>query len=192
MERNGVVEKTFEQTMNVAASPCKPARKLAVGRCALWDLDKPNLYTVQLSATGAGLDDEYSQKFGFREFWIQGRNIYLNGIPIRLRPQTMPQEWSPVSGTREYVEGAIKGLRASGFNIGEMWPGSSERRGQNSFHHVFYDAADRLGFPLMGSAGNIGDYIGWGQGDWKSPAAKAEWERLTRANCVCIATIPRL
>ncbi|HEX8238042.1 MAG TPA: hypothetical protein VF600_19030, partial [Abditibacteriaceae bacterium] len=181
MERNGIIEKTFEQTVNVAAKPLQTVRvSWPWANAALWGLDKPNLYAVKLSATGAGLDDEYSQEFGFREFWIQGRNIYLNGIPMRLRPQTMPQEWSPISGTREYVEGAIKGLRASGFNIGEMWPGSSERRGQNSFHHVFYDAADRLGFPLMGSAGNIGDYIGWGQGDWKSPAAKAEWERLTR------------
>ncbi len=106
--------------------------------------------------------------------------MFLNGIPIRLRPQVAPQEWSPVSGTREYVEGALKGLRWMGYNIGEMWPGNSERRGQHSFHHVFYDVADRQGFLLMGSAGNVNDFIGWGQSDWKSPQAKAEWERLTR------------
>jgi beta-galactosidase len=181
MERNGTIEKTFEQTMNVAARPLQTLRvSWPWPDAAVWDLDTPNLYTVKLSARGAGLDDEYSQGFGFREFWIEGRNFYLNGIPIRLRPQMVPQEWSPIGGMREYVEAAIQGLRAAGFNIGEMWPGSSERRGQNSFHRVFYDAADRLGFPLMGSAGNVNDYIGWGQGDWKSPEAKAEWERLTR------------
>jgi beta-galactosidase/beta-glucuronidase len=40
---------------------------------ALWDLDKPNLYTVKLAVEGAGLRDEYAQEFGFREFWIAGR-----------------------------------------------------------------------------------------------------------------------
>jgi beta-galactosidase len=181
MERNGKVEKTFEQTVNVTAKAVQTVRVAwPWAQAARWDLDTPNLYTVKLKVEGAGLNDEYAQEFGFREFWIQGRQIFLNGIPIRLRPQTMPQEYSAVSGTREYVEGAIKGLRTSGFNIAEMWPGGSERRGQNSFHRVFYDAADRLGFPIMGSAGNIGDFIGWGQSGWKSPQAKAEWERLTR------------
>jgi beta-galactosidase len=136
---------------------------------------------VRLRVEGAGIRDEYPQRFGFREFWIAGRDLFLNGVPIRLRPQTMPQEWSDVSGDSAAINGVIKGLRLSGFNIGEMWPGSSERRGQHHFHPMFYEAADRQGFLLMGSAGNIGDYIGWGQGQWKSPEARAEWEALTRA-----------
>jgi beta-galactosidase len=181
MERNGKFEKAFAQTVTVKAAPVQTVRVTwPWAEAARWDLDTPNLYTVKLRATGAGINDEYAQAFGFREFWIQGRQMFLNGVPFRFRPQVMPQEWSPVSGTREYIEGGIRGMRYLGYNIGEMWPGGSERRGQHSFHHVFYDAADRLGFPLMGSAGNVNDFIGWGQGDWKSPQARAEWERLTR------------
>jgi hypothetical protein len=89
---------------------------------------------VRLRVEGAGIRDEYPQRFGFREFWIAGRDLFLNGVPIRLRPQTMPQEWSDVSGDSAAINGVIKGLRLSGFNIGEMWPGSSERRGQHHFH----------------------------------------------------------
>ena len=181
MERNGRVEKTFTQTVNARAAPLQTLKVTwPWADAALWDLDKPNLYTVKLAVEGAGMRDEYAQEFGFREFWIAGRNIFLNGTPIRLRPQTMPQEWSAISGNIEYIEAAMKGLRSNGFNIGEMWPGSSQRRGQHHFQHVFYNAADRHGFLLMGSAGNIGDYIGWGQGQWKSPEARAEWEALTR------------
>jgi beta-galactosidase len=51
----------------------------------LWDVGRPNLYTLRLKVKGAGLDDEYEQEFGFREFWIQGRKFFLNGTEIRLR-----------------------------------------------------------------------------------------------------------
>ena len=45
----------------------------------------PNLYTLRLKVNGAGLDDEYDQTFGFREFWVEGRKFFLNGTEIRLR-----------------------------------------------------------------------------------------------------------
>ncbi len=51
----------------------------------LWDVGQPNLYTLRLRVEGAGLDDEYDQQFGFREFWIEGRQFYLNGTVIHLR-----------------------------------------------------------------------------------------------------------
>ena len=55
----------------------------------LWDTDTPeNLYTADLrlkSADGKLVDVLYPQEFGFREFWIDGRNFVLNGVPIHLR-----------------------------------------------------------------------------------------------------------
>ena len=48
-------------------------------------MDQPNLYTLRLTATGAGVDDQYNQQFGFREFWVEGRQFYLNGTVIHLR-----------------------------------------------------------------------------------------------------------
>lgn len=179
MVRNGRVEKTFTQTVTVGAKSVQTIRVAwAWPDPALWDLNTPNLYTIQLCVEGVGLKDEYAQPFGFREFWIQGRQIFLNGVPFRMRPTVMPQEYSTVQGDPRLVEGAIRGIRGTGYNIGEMWPGTSERRGQNHFHHVFYDAADRLGFPLMGTCGNVGDFSNWG-GGWKSTEARREWERLT-------------
>ena len=49
----------------------------------LWDTNTPqNLYDLQVSlvdADGRVLDAFYPQRFGFREFWIEGRDYYLNG-----------------------------------------------------------------------------------------------------------------
>jgi beta-galactosidase len=80
------VEKSFTQSVAVTA---KSTQTVTVSwpwaNPRLWDVDQPNLYTLRLSATGAGIDDQYDQKFGFREFWIQGRQFYLNGTQIHLR-----------------------------------------------------------------------------------------------------------
>ncbi len=55
----------------------------------LWDTDTPeNLYVAKLRLLGPDgklLDEFLPQEFGFREFWIDGRDFYLNGKKIHLR-----------------------------------------------------------------------------------------------------------
>ena len=55
-----------------------------------WDLDAPhNLYTAIVTLRGEKgqvLDQSLPIRFGFREFWIEGRDFYLNGSRIHLRP----------------------------------------------------------------------------------------------------------
>jgi hypothetical protein len=73
------------------------ARDLANGRFTftadwkperLWDLHTPaNTYTLSLSlvdATGQVIDTAWDERFGFREFWIDGRDFFLNGTRIFL------------------------------------------------------------------------------------------------------------
>ncbi len=54
----------------------------------LWDTHTPeNQYDVSLSLLdpdGKVLDEALPQRFGFREFWIDGRDFYLNGTRIFL------------------------------------------------------------------------------------------------------------
>ena len=54
----------------------------------LWDANTPeNMYDVSLALYGADanpLDVAQTQRFGFREFWINGRDFYLNGSRIYL------------------------------------------------------------------------------------------------------------
>jgi hypothetical protein len=54
----------------------------------LWDINTPqNIYEVKLSLLGAGsepLDEAMPERFGFREFWINGKDFYLNGSRIYL------------------------------------------------------------------------------------------------------------
>lgn len=55
----------------------------------LWDADTPqNIYCATVSLSGSAgklLDESLPVKFGFREFWIDGRDFYLNGSKLHLR-----------------------------------------------------------------------------------------------------------
>ncbi len=86
IDEKGAVEKSFTVDAQVQA---KETQTVTVSwpwaNPRLWDIEQPNLYTLRLTATGPDLDDEYSQSFGFREFWVDGRKFFLNGTEIRLR-----------------------------------------------------------------------------------------------------------
>ncbi len=47
----------------------------------LWDIDRGNLYTVEVSFAGDTLRD----RIGFREFRVEGRQLLLNGRPVAMR-----------------------------------------------------------------------------------------------------------
>ena len=50
-----------------------------------WSPEAPNLYRLHtIVIAGETQVDEHYQRFGFREFWIQGRNFYLNGRRLSL------------------------------------------------------------------------------------------------------------
>ncbi len=73
----------------------------------LWDLHTPeNQYDMTLSlldADGRVLDEAMPERFGFREFWIDGRDFYLNGTRIFLSFTRSQPGWS-YEGARETLE----------------------------------------------------------------------------------------
>ncbi|MEO8891426.1 MAG: sugar-binding domain-containing protein, partial [Coleofasciculaceae cyanobacterium] len=80
LNEKGEVEQEFTTNTNVKATQ-KQIIKTTWNwqNPRRWDVGKPNLYTLKLSLKGKKISDEYTQQFGFREFWIEGRQFYLNG-----------------------------------------------------------------------------------------------------------------
>ena len=107
---------------------------------ALWDFRQPNLYTLKLKATGAGLDDEYAQCFGFREFWIEGRKFFLNGTEIHLRPTCHTYTEFMMSGVSTLIDAHIDGMIGGGFNSEEMWPVNHDERGKRIYRELWAEA----------------------------------------------------
>jgi beta-galactosidase len=154
LNEKGEVEKSFTADVPVEA---KGTQSVTVSwpwtDPRLWDVGQPNLYNLRLSATGPGLDDQYSQKFGFREFWIKGREFYLNGSVVRLRQPCF------VDGPRSQV----------GDTFAEMGSDSVDTRGGTSDTSSDLDQADRTGYLVAQYILNANKYLlnSRGQTPWE-------------------------
>lgn len=135
----------------------------------LWDTHTPgNTYLLHLSLLGVeawALDVAHPVRFGFREFWIDGRDFMLNGSRIFL--STVPLDNAQVSAALASYEGARESLeRLQSFGINFVYghnygcePGS-----HLSFAEVL-QAADDLGMLVALSQPHFGHY------DWDAPDA---------------------
>ena len=126
---------------------------------------------LKLKAKGAGLDDEYAQRFGFREFWIEGRKFVLNGTEIHLRPTCHTYTEFMMSGVSKLIDAHIDGVIGAGFNSEEMWPVNHDERGKRIYRELWADRADRKGFLLLGTAMNLKP------GQWRRSGYKELWQK---------------
>lgn len=82
-----------------------------------WTPDTPNLLDLTLTArdgNGAVIDQSLPERFGFREVWIDGKTMYLNGKELRLRPR-MGLIFLP-SLDENYYRRAFSFMKDMGFN----------------------------------------------------------------------------
>ena len=80
-----------------------------------WSPDDPWLYQYHVCALdnqGRIIDETLPSEFGFREIWVQGRHLMMNGQPLRLRPRlSFTMYMDTAAEQREFT--ALKSL---GFN----------------------------------------------------------------------------
>lgn len=176
LDEQGKVEQEFIATKTVQAQTVQTLNlNWNWDNPRLWDVGKPNLYTLRLQVQGEGIQDTYDQSFGFREFWIEGKNFYLNGTEIRLRPVYHNDNWQawPV-GIPEVMDRMIEGYQWAGFNMAEVWPWNHDERGRWHFRELFSERADLKGFPIMAPALDAG-MSGYAL-KWSKPEGKTLWE----------------
>ncbi|NUQ00586.1 MAG: hypothetical protein HUU35_12105, partial [Armatimonadetes bacterium] len=81
----------------------------------LWELEAPYLYTAELELRRGAepVDLAPPQRFGFREVWTEGRQLLLNGHPMRWRLTWANSGLTPVS---------LSFYRLLGFNVFQFQP----------------------------------------------------------------------
>jgi beta-galactosidase len=135
----------------------------------LWDIDQPgNAFSVSLSlldAAGRVLDVSVPVQTGFREFWIDGRDFYLNGTRIFLSsvPLDNAQASAATAGydaTRETLER----LKSFGINMVYTHNYGCQPGSHLGFTEILR-AADDVGMLVSFSQPHFGHY------DWKRPDA---------------------
>ncbi|OWA36994.1 glycoside hydrolase family 2 [Saccharibacillus sp. O16] len=83
----------------------------------LWSPDSPFLYEAEFELLeGDQILDRLTETFGFREFWCEGPNFVLNGIPINLRGDSWHFQ-GEIQQTDEYVRNWYRMCRDVGVNV---------------------------------------------------------------------------
>lgn len=144
LNERGEVEKSFTADAAVVGAETQTLTlSWAWADPRLWDVGQPNLYTLRLKVKGADLEDEYNQTFGFREFWIEGRQLYLNGTVIHLRQPCF------YNGPRMQV----------GDIFSEMGDDKVDTRGEAADSGRNLDEADRKGYLVAQHILNANKYL---------------------------------
>jgi beta-galactosidase len=134
-----------------------------------WDLNSPgNLYQLDLSLLDDKanvLDTSWRQPFGFREFWIDGRDFYLNGTRIFLSAVPLDNAqlgaaWANYAAARE----TFARLKSIGVNCVYTHNYDCEPGAHLSFEEILR-AADDTGMLVSLTQPHFSGY------DWKSPDA---------------------
>jgi beta-galactosidase len=166
--RDGAVERSFvAEAVAVADGRCTVGWAWPDAR--LWDLGRPELYTLELAVRGTGIDDVLHERFGFREVWIAGRDLYLNGSLYHPRPAVMQTSFDKRICTVEGVDAVIAGFRAAGFDSQELWPWDVSERGVQSFHDLWQTRAAEQGWGIFASLISVRSV----SDTW--PAGEAAW-----------------
>lgn len=162
----------------IIASPAFQAGDLKEGRMEfsgkwmpdkLWDVDTPqNLCALELSlvdSAGRMLDTQWPVKFGFREFWIDGRDFYLNGTRIFL--SAVPLDNAEVSAglaTYDAARESLERLKTFGINFVYTHNYGCEPGSHLGFEEILR-AADDTGMLVSFSQPHFSHY------DWKGTNA---------------------
>ena len=135
----------------------------------LWDIHTPqNTYLVDLSlleADGNLLDAFHAVRFGFREFWIEGRDFFLNGTRIFL--SAVPLDNAQVGAALANYAAAhesMRRLKSFGINFVYTHNYGCEPGSHLSFEEVLR-AADDVGMLVALSQPHFSHY------EWDKPDA---------------------
>jgi hypothetical protein len=137
----------------------------------LWDTDTPNQYDLSVAlidARSAVLDETLPVRFGFREFWIEGRDFYLNGTRIYLSAIPLDNgQLTPALASYDGTRGTLQRFKSFGINFVYTHNYGCEPGTHISFEEVL-KAADDEGMLLSFSQPHFGQY------DWTAPDADAK------------------
>jgi len=137
----------------------------------LWDTHTPqNQYVVNLSlhdSAGKVLDAALPVRFGFREFWIEGKDFYLNGTRLYLAaiPINNAQGSATMAGY-EATRTTLQGYKSFGINFVYTHNYGCEPGTHRAFEEVLR-AADDEGMLVSFSQPHFGQYT------WDTPDADA-------------------
>lgn len=119
----------------------------------LWSPEDPYLYQLRLTlrtTENHQVLDQLDHRLGFREFWYEGPNFYLNGVPIRLRTASQWPAAQPLS--RQEIARRLQAYKATHANTFRTHIGGWQK--------AWYELADEIGMLMIPEAAVYTDGAG--------------------------------
>lgn len=130
---------------------------------SLWEPDSPVLYAMSVDLTENGESvDTACERFGFREVWLEGIDLMLNGHPVHLF-----SDWGHKTSPFQYTEGWIR----QWFQMIRDYNMNHARLHTGPHPSLILDTADETGIMITGETALHGSACEQGAG------AEIFWER---------------
>jgi beta-galactosidase/beta-glucuronidase len=141
------VKSLTERTVLQPGKSTIVSQKMEIANPVLWDIDKPELYSLVTVIRGSGITDSQTTSVGFRNirfdadkgFFLNGRNLKLKGICMHHDAGTLG-----AAVPREVIARRLDLLKELGCN--------AIRTSHNPFSKDFLDLCDEKGFLVIGEA----------------------------------------
>lgn len=140
----------------------------------LWDTDQPHLYqaVATLRAGDQTLDQTYPQDFGFREVWLNGRDVVLNGKPLHLFSYHAFPHDAFITAARKNAEREMDDMARIGFNSIQLGSEGTFTDGRSAqYYEDVLNKADRDGIPVIMPIFPVYAY------GWENEGRRADWAR---------------
>ena len=172
------VAKSFPAELNLSGEAMQVFRfSFPWAEAHLWEPDDPFLYQAEvlLERDGKRVEHSLPRRFGFREVWIDGREMMLNGRPFRLITLPAANRDAFVTAAKNHLLPFLNLYRKAGFNTLMISNEYAWRVGGCAqFYEDLFDEADRTGWLVILPLGRVYDI------NWNSPVQRAEWLRMNR------------
>jgi hypothetical protein len=110
------------RSVQVGAETQQGTIRLAVSSPQAWDVDRPNLYSLEVQVNGrSGSSHEQSLRFGFRRIESRDARLFLNGAPLLIRgaldQDLYPEGLSLTGASRDYYVEQFRLAKEMGLNL---------------------------------------------------------------------------
>ncbi len=145
----------------------------------LWQPGRAKLYTLRVTLTDGQVADERFDRFGFREVWVSGKTVLLNGQPLWMTGD-FEEKFSP---TRLYSD---RRPLAMLFHVQQQSGLTGAEFHWDDAGRHFLDVADEMGIIVIGAFYCNGPDITQSQvdnaADWQNwmQATATEWVQMER------------
>ena len=177
-KKSGKIAKTITKEANLNGSKLQTVKiSDSWSNPVLWEMDNPHLYEAKISVSTASekVDESFPVAFGFREFWIDGKNMILNGKPFHGITLHIASHDAFINAARKNAKRKIDLYRKAGYNSLQLGSEGVWHKGHSAqAYNDILTLADEMGLPVFMPVAPVNAV------HMDDPAEREKWEIMVK------------